>query len=279
MGRIKVIVAASTNNVIGVNNDLPWHLPSDMKMFKEVTAGSIVVMGRKCWESIPVKYRPLPGRLNIVLTRNSEYKADGAEVYNSLFHVIRKYSTDDRDIFIIGGAQIYSIAFGLADTVHLTRVHTEIDGDVKLDGFVDSEWEVTKDGEMQEENGYKFNFQVLKPKHSLRVAIIGGRDFKDYDLVKLTMSPYINKVSTMVSGAALGADKLGEKWADEYGIPKLIFEPEWEKHGKAAGFIRNKTIVANSDLVVCFWDGASKGTANSIQHAHDLNKNLLIIRY
>ena len=81
---ISVIVATSTNLVIGKNNDLPWHIPSDLKRFKELTSGSVVYMGRKCWESIPTKFRPLPNRDNIVITRDKDYVAEGAIVTSDL---------------------------------------------------------------------------------------------------------------------------------------------------------------------------------------------------
>ena len=162
MGKIKIIVAAAKNDTIGNDNDLPWHLPSDMKMFKEVTAKSIVIMGRKCWESIPEKYRPLPGRTNLVLSRNPDYVAEGAEVFNNLKAAIRKYLGDDRDIFIIGGAQIYTEGFGMANEVLLTRIHEDVEGDIKLEGFRPDEWDLVKISPVMEENGHTFTFEQYK---------------------------------------------------------------------------------------------------------------------
>ena len=82
-GKISIIVAASSNLVIGKDNDIPWHIPTDLKSFKKITEGSPVIMGRKCWESIPERYRPLPKRANVVLSRNPDYKAEGAELRDS----------------------------------------------------------------------------------------------------------------------------------------------------------------------------------------------------
>jgi len=97
----------------------------------------------------------------------------------------------------------------------------------------------------------------------MRIGIIGSRGFNDYELVKTVMNEY-EGVEVVVSGGARGADMLGERWANENGIKTLIFKPDWDKYGKSAGFIRNKDIVRNSDLIIAFWDGQSKGTKSSI---------------
>lgn len=96
------------------------------------------------------------------------------------------------------------------------------------------------------------------------IGIVGGRDFDDYSLLTTTMNEYVDKVHLIVSGGAKGADSLGERWAKENNKKTLIFKPEWEKFGKSAGFIRNQEIVKNSDFVLAFWDGKSKGTKSSI---------------
>jgi dihydrofolate reductase len=162
MGLIKVIVAVAANNTIGNDNDLPWHLPTDMKMFKEVTANSIVIMGRKCWESIPEKYRPLPGRTNIVLTRNPDYEAPGAEVSNSMMHSLNKYMNDKRDTFIIGGSEIYKSGFDQADYVLMTRIHEDVEGSVKLTGWNPDSWVIDDVSPLMEENGHSFSFERYK---------------------------------------------------------------------------------------------------------------------
>ena len=158
---ISIIVAVSKNGVIGSNNDLPWNLPSDLKMFKTVTTGNIVVMGRKCYESIPEKYRPLPNRLNIVLSRDNNYKTNTI-VYNNLESVITDFKDDNRDIFIIGGGEIYKQGFDLADTVYLTRVNKYIDGDVLLEGFDESNWILVESSEPIMENDLEFKFLKYK---------------------------------------------------------------------------------------------------------------------
>jgi len=111
----------------------------------------------------------------------------------------------------------------------------------------------------------------------MKVAVIGGRDFNDYEKVKQTLSNI--DITELISGGAKGADSLGEQYAKGKGIPTKIFLPDWNKHGKIAGFIRNTDIIKDADLVVAFWDQKSKGTKDSIDKAYKLNKKTLIIKY
>ena len=161
---INIIVATTTNLVIGKDNDIPWYLPTDLKYFKRITDGHTVIMGRKCWESIPEKYRPLPNRHNIVLTRNKDYVADGADIHDSLLSALRYCEGDKNDIFIIGGAQIYKEAFGWADKLYLTQIYDNVDGDIKLEGLEPSDWKLVTTGDMLEENDYKFRFEYYERK-------------------------------------------------------------------------------------------------------------------
>ena len=112
----------------------------------------------------------------------------------------------------------------------------------------------------------------------MKVAVIGGRDFSNYELLVKTIND-IKGIDLIVSGGALGADSMGAHYANHNNIPTLIFKPDWRKYGKGAGFIRNKDIINNSDIVVAFWDGKSKGTRNSIDTALKLNKDVRIIKY
>ena len=111
----------------------------------------------------------------------------------------------------------------------------------------------------------------------MKVAVIGSRTFNDYELVKETLTKL--DITLLVSGGAKGADSLGERYASENNITTLIFKPDWERHGRGAGMIRNTDIVKNSDIVVAFWDGSSKGTLDSIRKVEKLNKGLMIIKY
>jgi dihydrofolate reductase len=124
---LSLIVAVAENGCIGVENKLPWHLPEDLKRFREITRGHPVIMGRKTFESIG---RPLPQRQNIVITRDPSYSAPGIQAVTSLEQAIELASaTNPREIFVIGGAEIYRLAFPRADRLYLTVVHLEVRGD------------------------------------------------------------------------------------------------------------------------------------------------------
>jgi dihydrofolate reductase len=122
---ISIIVATSENNVIGKDNKLLWNLSDDLKNFKNLTSGNTVIMGRNTFESIG---RPLPNRLNIVVSRNKELSIRGAIVVNSIEDALRK-APNDKETFIIGGSQIYSQSMKYTDTIYMTEVHEKFDGD------------------------------------------------------------------------------------------------------------------------------------------------------
>lgn len=115
----------------------------------------------------------------------------------------------------------------------------------------------------------------------MKIAVVGGRDFTDYDLVKSSILDNYNldDLSEVVSGGAKGADSLGAKFAKEYNLKLTEFKPDWKKYGRGAGFVRNKLIIEHADVVFAFWDGKSKGTANSINIAKRSNKTLRVISY
>ena len=123
---ISLIWAEAADRVIGMDRALPWHLPEDMRRFKELTMGSAVVMGRGTWESLPAKFRPLPGRRNIVVTRQASYDAPGAEVVSSLDAA---FELAGDDVWVAGGASVYEQALPYADRVVRTRVHLQVEGD------------------------------------------------------------------------------------------------------------------------------------------------------
>lgn len=129
--KISLIVAAAKNNVIGINNALPWHLPQDLRYFKSKTVGKPVIMGRKTFESIG---RPLPNRLNIVMTKQDNWQFDDVCVANSFSdaRILAEsvaHSTEANEIMVIGGAELYRAALPIADRIYLTRVEVEPDGD------------------------------------------------------------------------------------------------------------------------------------------------------
>ena len=156
----------SENRVIGHDNGLPWHLSEDLKYFKRTTMGNCMIMGRNTWESIG---RALPGRTSIVITTNTEYQAEGAEVVVSLQQAIERAKfvskqTGSLEAFVIGGAVLYQAALPLADTLHLTRVHAEVEGDTYLHEFDESNWKEISRQEYKHNvsNHYDYSVCVLK---------------------------------------------------------------------------------------------------------------------
>jgi dihydrofolate reductase len=128
---VVLIAAVARNGVIGDQNRLLWHLPEDMAFFRQATTGHAVIMGRKTWESLPERFRPLPGRRNIVLTRGSSFLAPGAEIAHSIDDALRRLPGESR-VFVIGGAQVYAQALPLADELLLTQIDRDFAGDVSF---------------------------------------------------------------------------------------------------------------------------------------------------
>jgi len=159
---ISIIVAAAENNVIGRDNNLIWHLSADLKHFKSLTMGGIVLMGRKTFESIG---RPLPNRRNMVISRNPHYKAEGAEVYGSLEEAFGKIE-ESQEVFIIGGGTLYQALWDQADKLYLTRVHTEAVGDTVIPAVDDRRWEEVcrEEFEADERNEYSYSFIDYRKK-------------------------------------------------------------------------------------------------------------------
>ncbi len=120
---------------------------------------------------------------------------------------------------------------------------------------------------------------MISEKKSVKLAVVGGRDFSNYTLLKETLDQCQYKISCIVSGGAKGADSLGMRYAAENAIETLIFKPDWKQYGRGAGIIRNRTIVDNCDLVYAFWDGSSKGTKNTIDYAIKIEKSVNVISY
>ena len=133
---MKLIVAIDENGGIGKGGDLPWNLPEDMQFFKESTNGGIVIMGRGCFESIPEKFRPLPNRLNVVLSRSKDFRPLGCMVYESIFDVLNDdYIVSKGNVWIIGGAQIYESFINIVDELYVTYVNGSFDCDTFFPDF------------------------------------------------------------------------------------------------------------------------------------------------
>jgi dihydrofolate reductase len=156
---ISLIVAASANNVIGKDNKLPWHLPADLKYFKNTTWAMPIIMGRKTFESIG---KPLPGRTNIVITRNQDWKFEGVEVVHDLQQARAvAESKDVNELFVIGGAEIFKSALPQANRIYLTRIHQDFEGDVFMPAL-NGEWQLkwNRECKADEKNVYDYTFEV-----------------------------------------------------------------------------------------------------------------------
>ncbi|GAB3105555.1 dihydrofolate reductase [Aestuariicella hydrocarbonica] len=158
--RLALIVAQASNRVIGRNNKMPWHLPEDLQYFKRVTLGKPIIMGRKTFESIG---RPLPGRTNIVITRQPDWHAEGAVVVSSLEAAIARGQQESTDeVMVIGGAQIYAASLPLVDRVYLTQVHRDYEGDARFPELGDGWREVAREDGHSERGDVAFSFLTFE---------------------------------------------------------------------------------------------------------------------
>ena len=156
---IAIVVAHASNGVIGRDGGLPWHLPGDLKRFKELTSGGTVVMGRRTYESLPDRFRPLPDRRNLVLSSDPAYVARGAEVFTSLESAL---DTCDHDCFVIGGEATYRQALPVSDRVYATQLEAEHDGDARFPDLPEAEWRCVDTSEPLTENDQRFTFRTYE---------------------------------------------------------------------------------------------------------------------
>ncbi len=154
---ISLIVAVSANHVIGTRGELPWRLPDDLGRFKEITMGKPIVMGRKTWDSIG---RPLPGRQNIVITRQKGFEAEGCEVVGSVAEAMTA-AGNAAEVMVIGGSQVYALFMPVADVLYLTRVHAEVDGDAFFPVIHAADWLLIDEEHRaaDDRNEHAFSFQ------------------------------------------------------------------------------------------------------------------------
>lgn len=155
---ISLIVAYARNRTIGKDNALPWRLPGDLAHFKQTTLGHPIIMGRKTWESLG---RPLPGRLNIVISRDATYSATGAKVAPTLEEALALAIPAER-VFVIGGAQVYALALSLADTICATEIGQDIEGDAHFPALPSAAWIEAERRPQPPENGYAYDFVTYR---------------------------------------------------------------------------------------------------------------------
>ena len=159
MSVITLVLAMADNGVIGNKGGLPWRIPEDLRRFKEVTMGKPCIMGRKTWESLPRK--PLPGRTNIVVTRDRNFHDEGAVVVHSLEEAV-SHTRDAPEVAIIGGAELFKEAIPLANRVDLTEVHAEIEGDTTMPAFDRTVWKERAREDHVTADGLRYSFVTLE---------------------------------------------------------------------------------------------------------------------
>ena len=158
---ISFIVVHDLNRVIGQNNKMPWHIPNELAYFKEKTMGKAIVMGRSTFESIG---RPLPGRLNIVITRNTSYEVEGVTVVHSIEEAIEAANNHHEEVMIIGGEQIFKEVLPYADLLYITLIEHEFEGDTFFPSY-EQEWEVISTSEQHTtDSGIKYTYMLYKRK-------------------------------------------------------------------------------------------------------------------
>lgn len=163
--KISLIAAMASNRVIGKNNDLPWHLPDDMKYFMQTTRHHHVVMGRKNYESLPPKFSPLPDRINLVVTRQPNYQAPGCTVFSSLEEAIaHAQAAGEAELMIIGGADVYRQSLPYADRIYLTEIDAAVEGDVYFPEFDLHTWRAVsrRHHPRDERHPYAFDFVIYE---------------------------------------------------------------------------------------------------------------------
>jgi len=154
MKNVSLIVAVSTNGVIGVNNTLPWHLPEDLKRFRALTTGHHIVMGRKTYDSLG---RLLPNRTTVIVTRNQDYKVEGAIIAHSLQSAIQLCASDD-EAFIIGGAELYQEGLKVANKLYITEVDLQVEGDAFFSAINQEVWQETSREANTSAQGLAFSY-------------------------------------------------------------------------------------------------------------------------
>jgi len=151
---ITIIAAAGSNNELGKDNDLVWHLPKDFKRFKKLTTGHHIIMGRKTFQSFP---KPLPNRVHIVITRNTDYHPEGAIIVHSMAEAL-EIAKNDSQIFIIGGGEIYKLGMKIADKIELTRVNSSFEADTFFPEISSDDWKLISEEFHLKDEKHKFDF-------------------------------------------------------------------------------------------------------------------------
>ena len=164
--KISLIVAMASNRVIGLNNQMPWHLSADLKKFKKITMGSPILMGRKTHESIG---KPLPGRTNIILSKNQEYRQGGCLVFNDLETALKKGCESAEEIFVIGGSDLYEAILPMTDAIYLTIINREFQGDAFFPDIDWNDWTEVEREDIKSDPDVTFSYSFLKLERANKI--------------------------------------------------------------------------------------------------------------
>ncbi len=156
--KISLIVAMASNRVIGLEGRMPWHLSADLKHFKKITLGSPILMGRKTFEAIG---RPLPGRDNLIISRNPAYQQAGCRVFTDK-HAVLKHAQSSKELFVIGGQTLYEMFLPVADNLYLTLIHKNFPGDTYFPEFNEKDWQEVQREDVTEDETVNFSYSFLK---------------------------------------------------------------------------------------------------------------------
>jgi dihydrofolate reductase len=159
--RISYIFAMDRNRVIGKDNQLPWRIPADLKFFKETTMGHTIVMGRKTYESIG---KPLPGRTNVIMTQNPDYKVEGCEIVHTIEELLERYG--EEEIIVTGGSELFRLFMPYVSKMYITSIEHEFEGDTWFPEINEDEWQMTwrEQGIKDEKNPYTYYFQIYEKR-------------------------------------------------------------------------------------------------------------------
>jgi len=166
--KISLIVAMASNRVIGLNNKMPWHLSADLKRFKHITMGSPILMGRKTYESIG---KPLPGRTNIIISRNLSYSQEGCLVFNDLTTALKTISESADEVFIVGGSDLYKAIMPMADTLHITLINRDFQGDTLFPEIDFNEWLEVSREDIKDDPQVSFSYSFLTLEKIIKASL------------------------------------------------------------------------------------------------------------
>jgi dihydrofolate reductase len=216
VSKVSIVAAVARGGVIGHAGAIPWHLPEDSRRFRDLTMGHAVVMGRRTWDSLPERFRPLPGRRNVVVTRNAAWCAEGAERAASLRHALALLA-EEPQVFVIGGSEVYAEALPLADELQLTEIDADVEGDAFFPAFSLAAFEKVSHQARRAEDGTPLAFVTYARRHRMG----------DHDALIVELERTLLASREDVWSALADPEQLGEWWGPHgFTASTVDFEPK-----------------------------------------------------